>query len=80
MTVGSCERKRAETDMSNEEIKSTLALVMRSPDRGDGWRTVSGACWPLVETMPPELIDLEPGDEGGRVRMTDEGRAVIAYA
>ena len=65
--------------MTSEQIKSTLDLISRSPDRGDGWRSVSGACWPLLENMPGELIELEPGEVGGRARMTDAGRTVLAY-
>ena len=66
--------------MTNEQIKSTLGLIMRSPDRGDGWRSVSGACWPLLEDMPGELIELEPSEVGGRARMTEAGRTVLLYA
>lgn len=65
--------------MTNEQIKSTLGLILRSPDCGDGWRSVSGACWPLLENMPEELIELEPGKVGGCARMTDAGRTVLAY-
>ena len=66
--------------MDNSEIKSTLALIQRSPDRGDGWRSVSEGCWPLLDGIPSELIEVEPDGNAGRVRMTDAGRAVLTFA
>ena len=66
--------------MTKAQTKSTLALIQRSPDQGDGWRSVSAACWPLVKDLPIELAECEPNDDGGRVRMTDSGRAVLHYS
>lgn len=63
----------------DSHLKSTLALVQRSPDQGDGWRTVSAACWPLVKHTPLDLLEIEPAEKGGRVRLTPEGKAVLKY-
>ncbi len=66
--------------MDTTQIKNTLALIQRSPDRGDGWRSVSGACWPLLDGIPSDLVETEPSNDGGRVRMTDSGMAVLLYS
>ena len=55
-----------------------LKLLWRSPDRGDGWRSVSDTCWQLVEMFTtPELIEVDK--ENRRVRLTNEGEAVVLY-
>ena len=59
-----------------------IHLIMRSPDRGEGWRTVSAAVWPMVVKFTysrPELIEVEPGESGGRIRLTAEGKTVSNY-
>lgn len=57
--------------------KAFLALVMRSPDIGDGWRKVSQQVWPLVEAFEaPDLI--EKGDMC--VRLTEAGNTVFRFA
>lgn len=66
------------TAHEKQKIKSTLALIARSPDRGEGWRNVSEPIWPLVKDMPSDLFDLDV--EQRRIRMTDQGRAVLTYA
>lgn len=59
--------------------KDVLKLIARSPDRGDGWRSVSEVCWTLLERFgTPDLIELDR--PGNRVRLTDEGEAVVMYA
>ena len=58
-----------------------IALVLRSPDEGDGWRAVSSVLWTIVEEFTrPELIEAEPAPEGGgRVRLTETGKTVARY-
>ncbi len=60
---------------------SFLRLILRSPDRGDGWRTVSSILWRLVEGFgPKELIEFEEAPEGGgKVRLSDAGKIVVRY-
>jgi hypothetical protein len=61
----------------NEQM---LALIMRSPDRGEGWRTVSAAVWPLVQDFPADLVELEPNENGGgRIRLNSDGHAVARH-
>ncbi len=53
--------------------------INRSPDRGDGWRSVSETCWPLIESFgTPELIETDK--DNMRVRLTDKGSAVATFA
>lgn len=58
--------------------KHLLRLVVDGTD-ADGWTPVSKPVFPLMERMPPALVELERvGDEGrGRVRLTAEGQKVI---
>jgi len=45
----------------NDKELGFLRLILRSPDRGDGWRSVSSVVWPLVESFTqPDLIEIEP--------------------
>ncbi len=65
--------------MTNEQIKNTLALIQRSPDHGDGWRSCSAACWHLIQDLPDTLVERKPSDAGGLVRMTQNGVAVLVF-
>jgi hypothetical protein len=64
--------------MGNEKIIATLRLIERSPDHGKGWRSVSETCWPLMATMPDDLVERPPIN--GWVRLTDSARAVLKYS
>lgn len=58
--------------------KDFIRLILRSPDRGEGWRSVSKVCWPLVTGFSkPELIDVD--QMGSCVRLTPEGEIVATY-
>jgi acetamidase/formamidase len=59
--------------------KSFVALIVRSEDKGDGWRQVSKAVWPLVAkaALPTDLLEVDA--DTLRVRFTDAGNAVAAY-
>lgn len=62
-----------------QQDKNFLRLIERSPDCGDGWRSVSAVVWPLVEQFEtPELIEIDK--PGMRVRPTESGQAVIDFA
>jgi hypothetical protein len=57
-----------------------LALIDRSPDRGDGWRSVSKVVWPALASLPEDLAERELLDDGtGRVRLTTMGIGVLRY-
>ena len=62
------------------KVKGMLALIQRSPDRGDGWRSVSKPLWPLVQGVPGELVERREDESGRWVRMTYAGLAVLKYA
>lgn len=65
--------------MISTQDKQFLQLLKRSPDRGDGWRSVSKTCWPLVEDFKtPELIEIDK--ENMRVRLTEAGSNVVMFA
>lgn len=61
--------------------KDLLRLVERSPDAGDGWRTVSPLLWSAVhKNSRPELLELEPhSGGGGRVRFTPRAKIALDY-
>ncbi len=47
----------------------------------DGWAKVSKVVWPLMATMPEDLLEREPFEDGsGRCRLTDRGEAVLDYS
>ena len=46
----------------------------------DGWAKVSAAVWPLMESLPSDLIELKPSNDGGFARITDQGSAILMYS
>ena len=59
--------------------KDTLQLLMRSPDRGDGWRSCSGIVFEkLILPMPDELVEKDMVNKF--VRLTDEGSTLVEWA
>jgi hypothetical protein len=59
-----------------------LRLIERSPDRGDGWRSVSDTLWPYISEQCakfPTLVEIEHGDPG-RVRLTTEAENVLRWS
>jgi len=63
--------------LTNEQRK-VLQLVLRSPDRGEGWRTCSQAAFDnLVMPMPDELFEKDA--EQRRVRLTEKGNAIAEW-
>lgn len=64
-----------------DKDRDVLKLIMRSPDRGEGWRSVSNACWPLVESfVSDELLESKKNEDGtGMVRLSDRGSVLCDY-
>lgn len=58
--------------------KNILQLIAKEADR-DGWAKVSAAVGKAMHIMPTELVIYEADgpDEGGRVRLTANGRSVL---
>lgn len=69
------------TRLSPEQVR-LLRLIERSPDAGEGWRSVSPVLWPHIHlaNLPSELVETEDRhDGGGRIRLTEKGDAVMRY-
>lgn len=65
------------TKLSDEQ-KSFFALILRSPDIGDGWRQSSDMLWPHIQKWAhPDLTELD--EENKRIRFTPEGLLVLQY-
>ena len=58
-----------------------MKLIMRSPDVGDGWRTITKNLWACIELHSrPELVEsVQDETGGGRLRLTERGRIVFEY-
>lgn len=63
----------------DDQLRQKLALVKRSPKDADGWCKVSANVWPIVADMPPDLVELDNRGSGGRLRLTERGKAVVDY-
>jgi len=65
-----------------DQQRSFIRLIMRSPDIGDEFRTVSTILTPLVTRIVaelPELYELRTTDEGCSIRLTTQGLTVAKY-
>lgn len=61
-----------------QDQKDFLRLVERSPDRGEGWRSISEQLLPLCERHAAELPELLGLDkEGKRIRFTEKGEGAL---
>lgn len=64
-----------------EKLKAQHKHIMRLIDRDAdeaGWAKVSESLYPtLSKNMPPELIEFEKLNKGGRARLTEQGRDVL---
>ena len=58
--------------------KNFLRLIAQGQEQHGGWAKVSRPLYPLVQKMPPELVEHETEDEGrGRARLTQRGEAIL---
>lgn len=75
------EAKTTTTLKLPERDLNVLRLILRSPDRGDGWRSVSAVCWPFIRDFEHgELIEGVQNDDGsGVVRLSERGAILGAY-
>lgn len=63
-----------------DKQRQCIALLMRSPDEGDGWRKCSAVIWRgIVPMYPDDLVEKRPSDDGGFVRLTERGKVVADY-
>jgi hypothetical protein len=56
-----------------------LSLVQKGAD-DEGWASVSEIVWPVVDSLSLELVEKEKNDVGGRVRLTETGKIVLAWS
>lgn len=59
-----------------------IQLILRSPDRGDGWRHVSGFLTPMAEkqaTENPELFETRQDGAAFMLRLSDRGLILADY-
>lgn len=66
------------TDKLDDVQRHSLRLARRDAGPG-GFVKVSKAVWPWVMTVPAELMEHWPEQDGGRVRLTERGKAVADY-
>lgn len=58
--------------------KHFLRLIAEGQQCPDGWAPVSSAVYPLMQKMPPELVEYAPTENGrGRARLTNRGEALL---
>jgi hypothetical protein len=65
-----------------EKQTAFIHLLLRSPDTGGGWRTVSKALEKLATASVednPELFEVETTDGGMRIRLSERGLVVADY-
>jgi len=65
-----------------ENVKPLFALLLRSPNRGDGWRSISDMLAPMVTEQSlkaPGLFEMDCDEDGFRIRLTERGKVVADY-
>lgn len=66
----------------DQKQKDFIALVMRSPDRGDGWRSVSGVMRGFTTEMTaaqPELYETREVGDALMIRLSERGKILADY-
>lgn len=56
----------------NAREKHLLKLLLRDANK-DGWTPVSFAVWPLIKSLPNELVETHPGF----ARLTEKGNSIV---
>lgn len=55
-----------------------LRFIAKGVDT-DGWAKVSQIIWPLYEKLPNDLVEKRPSDNGGHMRLTENGKTLLRY-
>lgn len=58
--------------------KHLMRLIIKGRD-SEGWAKVSSAVAPLMKNLPPELVELDLTEDGGRARLTQNGETVLEW-
>jgi hypothetical protein len=64
-------------------VLNMLRLARTGAEKSaDGWAPVSKPVWPLIESIPTDLLERRDGREGGGgfCRLTPEGETVLKWA
>jgi hypothetical protein len=56
-----------------------LRLTSKDAD-AEGWAKVSKILWPICCKLPDDLVEKRPSDDGGHIRLTSDGQAIVRYA
>jgi hypothetical protein len=57
--------------------KNLLRLCKEEAD-AEGWAKISATIYPhFVKMIPPELVEMEKTEDGGRARLTEQGLDVL---
>lgn len=56
-----------------------LRLTAKDADK-DGWSKVSKLLWPICSKLPDDLVEKRPSADGGHIRLTSDGEAIVRYA
>lgn len=65
------------------KLDSGTLRILRLTERGaaaDGWAKVSQQVWPLVATLPDDLVEKRPSEDGGHIRLTEGGKLIVHYS
>ena len=65
-----------------DQQETFMRLVARSPDQGDGWRSVSDMLRPMSENMAaqrPELYETKEVDGKFMIRLSERGIVLAEY-
>jgi hypothetical protein len=57
-----------------------LVLTAKGASGPDGWTSVSEVVWPVIAALPADLVEREKLEVGGRARLTDAGKVLLAYS
>lgn len=55
-----------------------MRLIAAAPTE-DGWAKVSNVVWPLITTLPDDLVEKRVLEDSGVVRLTEAGEIILRY-
>jgi hypothetical protein len=55
-----------------------LRLTAKGADP-EGWSKVSKLLWPTCSKLPDDLVEKRQSDDGGHIRLTSDGEAIVRY-
>ena len=61
-----------------QQQRDFIKLIQRSIEP-DGWAPVSETLWRFMNLLPPNLLETEKFESGGRCRLTHDGQVLANY-